>query len=84
MGTIGEINGATDWGRFLEGVSAIVHAAVAEVAEKPDDKQLHTLQSVNIDGTLNSRVKQLHPALKVGFLELNEVNGALPHWRALL
>lgn len=78
VGTIGEINGATDWGRFLEGVKTIVHcAAVAEVGEKPDDKQLHTLQSVNIDGTLNlARQAAASGVRRLVFLSSIKVNGS--------
>jgi len=77
VGTIGEINGATDWGRFLEGVKTIVHcAAVSEVGVNPEDKHLHALQSVNIDGTLNlARQAAASGVRRLVFLSSIKVNG---------
>ncbi|MDA9985694.1 NAD-dependent epimerase/dehydratase family protein [Alphaproteobacteria bacterium] len=75
--TIGEINGTTDWGRFLQGVKTIVHcAAVSEVGRNPTEKQLYVLQSVNIDGTLNlARQAALSGVGRFVFLSSIKVNG---------
>ena len=75
--TIGEINAATEWGGFLEGVETIVHcAAVSEVAKNPDAQQLHALRSVNTDGTLNlARQAALSGVRRFVFLSSIKVNG---------
>ena len=77
VGTIGEINATTDWSRFLEGVKTIVHcAAVSEVGENPDEKHLHVLKSVNIDGTLNlARQAAASGVRRLVFLSSIKVNG---------
>ena len=76
-GAIGEINAATDWTRFLEGVKTIVHcAAVSEVGENPDDKHLHALRSVNVEGTLNlARQAAASGVRRLVFLSSIKVNG---------
>jgi nucleoside-diphosphate-sugar epimerase len=78
-GTIGEINAATDWGRFLAGVKTIVHcAAVSEVPKNPALNQLHDLRSVNTDGTLNlARQAALSGVKRFVFLSSIKVNGGL-------
>ena len=77
VGTIDEINAATDWFRFLEGVETIVHcAAVSEVAKNTDAKQLHDFRSVNTDGTLNlARQAALSGVKRFVFLSSIKVNG---------
>lgn len=74
---IDEINAATDWGRFLEGVETIVHcAAVSEVAKNPDAQQLDALRSVNIGGTLNlARQAASSGVRRFVFLSSIKVNG---------
>ena len=77
VGTLGEINAFTDWGRFLEGVETIVHcAAVSEVAPNLDAQKLHAMRSVNIDGTLNlARQGALLGVRRFVFLSSIKVNG---------
>lgn len=74
---IGEINAATDWGTFLTGVETIVHcAAVSEMVKNPDERQLHDLRSVNIDGTLNlARQAASSGVRRFVFLSSIKVNG---------
>lgn len=74
---MGGIDAATDWVRFLKGVETVVHcAAVSEVGKNPDEKQLHALRSVNIDGTLNlARQAALAGVRRFVFLSSIKVNG---------
>lgn len=75
--TMGEINAATDWGRFLNGVETVVHcAAASEVIKNPDTKQLHALRSVNVEGTLNLACQAASSGVKrLVFLSSIKVNG---------
>jgi nucleoside-diphosphate-sugar epimerase len=75
--TIGEINAATNWARCLKGVEIIVHcAAISEVGKNPDVQQLHSLRSVNVDGTVNlARQAASSGVRRFIFLSSIKVNG---------
>ena len=75
---VGDVTGATDWGRALSGVDVVVHlAARVHVMRDTEVDPLTAFRAVNVDGTLNlARQTAEAGVTRFVFISSIGVNGA--------